>query len=115
MVERAVELAKVYSPHSLVVETNQGLDLLIPEFEQQLKDKKLLIPLEGVEHYRDSKITRIRRLGVYLARGRIRVKNTTGGLMLLDQMREFPHGSHDDAPDALELGIRRLELLTAGK
>jgi predicted phage terminase large subunit-like protein len=115
MVERAVGLAMLYRPHCLVVETNQGLDLLIPEFKKFADARDLLVPLEGVEHYRDSKLARIRRLGVYLSRGQIRVRSTAGGRMLVEQMREFPKGTHDDAPDALELGIRRLELFTTGK
>lgn len=112
MVMRAVELARVYRPHSVVVETNQGLDLLIPEFERFMRTSKLLIPLENVEHYSESKVARIRRLGSYLSRGQIRVRNSAGGRMLVDQLRDFPNGDHDDAPDAVELGIRRLELLT---
>jgi hypothetical protein len=31
---------------------------------------------------------------------------------LVDQLRDFPNSAHDDGPDALELAIRRLELLT---
>jgi predicted phage terminase large subunit-like protein len=115
MVVRAVELARVHRPHSLVVETNQGLDLLIPEFERSALACKLLIPLENVEHHGESKVARIRRLGSYLSRGQIRVRNSSGGRLLVDQLRDFPNGDHDDAPDALELGIRRLELLTMGR
>jgi hypothetical protein len=43
------------------------------------------------------------------------VRKTTGGQLLVDQLRDFPNGDHDDAPDALEIGVRRLELLTTGK
>lgn len=115
MVKRAVQLAKLYRPQKMVVETNQGLDLLIPEFERYMKEEKVIFPVENVEHYQDSKIARIRRLGVYLSRGQIRIRETKGGRMLLDQLRDFPKGTHDDAPDAVELGIRRLEMLTMGK
>ncbi len=115
MVRRAVRIARQYKADKLVVETNQGLDLLIPEFERFMSEEKVRFPVENVEHYRDSKIARIRRLGVYLARGQIRVRDTKGGRMLLEQLREFPLGTHDDAPDAVELGIRRLEILTMGK
>jgi predicted phage terminase large subunit-like protein len=115
MVARSVELARQYRPRCLAVETNQGLDLLIPEFERCAGFKKLLIPLENVEHYSQSKLARIRRLGSYLSRGQLRVRKTTGGQLLVDQLRDFPNGDHDDAPDALEIGVRRLELLTTGK
>jgi predicted phage terminase large subunit-like protein len=115
MIERAVGLARQYQPHCLAVETNQGLNLLIPEFERCARAQKLLVPLQSVEHYGESKVARIRRLGTYLSRGQIRVRNTAGGRMLVDQLRDFPRGDHDDAADALEIGIRRIELLTAGK
>jgi predicted phage terminase large subunit-like protein len=114
MVARAVELARHYRPHSLAVETNQGLDLLIPEFERFMAAARLTVPLQSVQHYSTSKVARIRRLGPYLSRGQIRVRNTAGGRILLDQLRDFPNGAHDDAPDALEIGVRRLELLTSG-
>ena len=115
MVARAIDLVRQYRPHSVVVETNQGLNLLLPEFDRFAEMKKLLVPLEGVEHYRESKVARIRRLGSYLSRGQIHVRTTAGGRMLVDQLRDFPNGDHDDAPDALEVGIRRIELLTCGK
>ena len=114
MAARSVELAQLYKPHALVVETNQGLDLLMPEFERLAKLKNLVAPLHNVEHHTISKFARIRRLGVYLAHGRIRIRNTSGGRMLVAQLRDFPYGDHDDAPDALEIGVRRLELLTSG-
>lgn len=114
MVARAVELARQYRPHCLAVETNQGLDLLIPEFERFMAAAKLTVPLQSVQHYSTSKVARIRRLGPYLSRGQIRVRTSAGGRILLDQLRDFPNGAHDDAPDALEIGVRRLELLTNG-
>lgn len=113
MVARSVELARIHRPHCVAVETNQGLDLLIPEFQRQAQLRKLLVPLQDVLQV-ESKAFRIRRLDSYLSRHQIRVRNTPGGRILVEQLREFPLGDHDDAPDALELGIRRLELLAAG-
>lgn len=110
MMDRAVQLAKKRNAATLVVETNQGLNLLIPEFERFARAAHLSSSLQGVEHYAVSKVARIRRLGTYLARGQIRVLNSTGGRLLVDQLREFPNGGHDDAPDALEIGIRALEV-----
>lgn len=115
MVKRAVDLAKQYRPDVLAVETNQSLDLLIPEFDRYLHEAKLLVPLQNVDHYRDSKVSRIRRLGPYLARTQLRIRQSPGGDLLVNQLRDFPLGDHDDAPDAVEIGVRRLELLSGGK
>jgi hypothetical protein len=105
MVSRAVDLAKQY----------QGLDLLAPEFHRYLEAAKLLVPVQTVEHHGASKVSRIRRLGPYLARGQLRIRHSPGGNLLVTQLRDFPLGAHDDAPDAVELAIRRLELLSGGK
>jgi hypothetical protein len=36
------------------------------------------------------------------------VKASPGGDLLVQQMREFPGGEHDDAPDAAEMMLRML-------
>ena len=53
-----------------------------------------------------NKQVRIRRLGPYLARQEIRFRSTKGTRLLVDQLREFPEGQHDDGPDALEMALR---------
>ena len=59
-----------------------------------------------------NKAVRVRRLGIYLGRSRIRFRATPGTRMLVEQLREFPLGDFDDGPDALELAIGRLERMT---
>jgi hypothetical protein len=54
-------------------------------------------------------VVRVRRLGVYFGRRQVRFRNTPGTRLLVDQLRDFPNGDHDDGPDALELGVRTLE------
>lgn len=114
MVARALNLCERDRPHALVIEVNQGLDLLIPEFERQAQARGLVCPLQGIENYSVGK-QRIERLGSYFARKQIRIRNTVGGRMLVDQLRDFPNGDHDDGPDALELAVRFLELMTGGQ
>ncbi len=113
MVSRAIDLARAFMPlDSLVVEDNQGLGLLMPEFRRQLGDQ--VLPLEAVLQTQN-KVVRVRRLGSYLAQRRVRFRATPGTRLLVDQLRDFPNADHDDGPDALELAVRRLELLTAGR
>jgi predicted phage terminase large subunit-like protein len=64
---------------------------------------------------RVNKEVRIRRLGPYLAARRMRFKaGTSGTRLLVEQLREFPAGDHDDGPDALEMAIRLAGELFAG-
>lgn len=54
------------------------------------------------------KLQRIQRLGAYFARQQLRIKDDMHGRTLLSQLRDFPHGRHDDGPDALEMALRFL-------
>jgi hypothetical protein len=50
---------------------------------------------------------RIRRLTPLLSQGCLRFKaGSEGAKLLVDQLRDFPCGEHDDAPDALEVAFR---------
>jgi len=51
---------------------------------------------------------RIARLGYWLRRHRIKIKNNASGQLMLKQMKDFPNGDHDDSVDALEMSIRLL-------
>jgi len=114
MVARAIDFATITGfgkLDSLVVEENGTLGMITPEFERQLAERGVLLPLESVIQS-VNKIVRVRRLGIYFARNRIRFRNTPHTRLLVDQLRDFPGGTHDDAPDALELAVRRLEIMT---
>ena len=41
----------------------------------------------------------------------LRVRNTPGGRLLVDQWRDVPGGEFDDGPDGVGSLLRRLELL----
>ena len=60
---------------------------------------------------RVSKVVRIRRLGSYLTSRKLHFLNTPHNRLLIEQMRHFPVGDHDDGPDALEMAIRLLNQL----
>lgn len=56
-------------------------------------------------HNQVAKPLRIRRLGPALAQRRIRFNaGSWGARELVNQLRDFPIGDHDDGPDALEWG-----------
>ena len=55
-----------------------------------------------------NKELRIGRLGLWLRLHRIKIRRNKSGELLLEQLKAFPNGKHDDGPDAMEMAIRLL-------
>ena len=105
MVALGIDLYRKYQPTIFGVESNQCQELICDEFERQSID---------VYRIRNTlnKTARIRRLDSYLAQRRLRFCSSSKSCRLLvEQLRSFPLGSHDDGPDALEMALRMLEKL----
>ena len=65
---------------------------------------------------RTNKQVRIRRLSPYLSSGRLRFKSGSPDTRLLvEQLKEFPVGDHDDGPDAAEMAVRLAAELLCGR
>ncbi len=106
MVETAIELARVFRPDGFAVETNQFQELLAGELQRVAKERNVGIPAYYIDN-RVPKVVRIRRLTSLLAMGAFRFKaDSPGARLLVRQLRDFPHGEHDDGPDALEMAFR---------
>lgn len=115
MVERFVEIARENLPHVAVVEDVQFQELLLPEIEEVARREELLVPVEGISTGGINKVARIRRLGPYISRRRIKFRRRSSGASLVrTQTMDFPAGDHDDGPDAMEMAIRKAEQLLAG-
>jgi predicted phage terminase large subunit-like protein len=115
MVAAGVALCRRFRPDAFGIEANQYQDLLRGEFEAefQRQHRRAIEPL-GVHNYA-SKLVRIRRLGPYLSQRRLRFHARSPSTQLLvNQLRDFPQGSHDDGPDALEMAIRLAETMLGG-
>jgi predicted phage terminase large subunit-like protein len=103
LVAKGVELYRKYQPNIFCVEANQFQELLCDEFERQLVR---VYPLEN----KLNKTIRIRRLEPYLSSRRLRFcASSPSCRLLVEQLRSFPVGSHDDGPDALEMALRMVE------
>jgi predicted phage terminase large subunit-like protein len=104
-----------FQPDVFGVEANQFQELLGTEFESEFRRQGVLAPRPRLIDNRVNKLVRIRRLGPYLAARRLKLKaNSPGTQLLVDQLRDFPAGDHDDGPDALEMAVRLAEELAAG-
>jgi predicted phage terminase large subunit-like protein len=88
------------------VEVNQFQQLLADELNRVSRERNILLPLYTLDN-RVKKLVRIRRLTPWLAQKRLRFKGgSPGARLLVEQLRDFPNGDHDDGPDALEMAIR---------
>jgi len=112
IVEDGIEHCRNFRPQSLGIESEAWQDLLGPMFEPKLVDLGMFgIDIHEIYSGGVSKENRIRRLDPWLRNGAIHVRNTPGGKLLVQQLREFPMAAHDDGPDALEMAVRWAESL----
>ena len=110
MVADSVTWYERFRPDAMGVEANQWQQLLSGEFISEFRRRGLLgaSPCE-IQNY-TNKVMRIRRLGPYLSQRRMRFKRgCTSTQLLVDQLHDFPIGTHDDGPDALEMALRLAE------
>lgn len=104
MCERWGQTMATFKPDSASVEINQYNQLLADELSKHTPPHIPIVPVENLV----SKAVRIRRLGPFLSQKKIRFRRTQQTRMLVEQLREFPNGTHDDGPDALEMALRLL-------
>lgn len=111
-----VEVAKVFQPDGIAVETNQFQELLLIPLQSAARDSGVELATYKVVNT-VNKLVRIRQLGTPLTERRFRfMRRSPGTQLLVDQMRDFPHSDHDDGPDALHLARRlAVELSSPGK
>ncbi|MGD9648486.1 MAG: phage terminase large subunit [Pirellulales bacterium] len=107
LVATAVELYRRFQPDLLGIEANQFQELLGDLLLGEFRRRGLAHVPPMLVHNHVNKRVRIRRLGPLLAGKRLRFKRDSPTTRLLvDQLRQFPCGDHDDGPDALEMAIR---------
>ena len=109
-----LELYRKFNPQAVIIETNGFQELVARAFLRVSQGRQLSLPLY-TKCNTEPKTTRIRALGPYLAQKRLRVKNTPGGRLLVQQLRDFPMAEFDDGPDALKLGEEMANALITGK
>ncbi len=107
LVQACANWMERHRPTAFGIEANQFQELLGVLLTQELRRRgDLSAALWSLEN-RVNKLARIRRLGPLLAQGRLRfLRGSTGTRRLVEQLREFPWGDHDDGPDALEMAVR---------
>ena len=110
MVADGAALCERFRPAAFGVEANQYQELLCDELAAEFARQGMFHVVPSAIHNHVNKLVRIRRLGPYLSRHRLRfLSRSPSTRLLVDQMRDFPAGAHDDGPDALEMALRLAE------
>jgi predicted phage terminase large subunit-like protein len=116
MVADGVALCARFRPTVFGVEANQFQELLCGEFAREFERQGMTGVVPAAIHNHVSKHMRIRRLGPYLSQRRLRfLARSAATKLLVDQLRDFPAGAHDDGPDALEMAVRLAEEMLYGR
>jgi predicted phage terminase large subunit-like protein len=116
MVADGVALCQRFRPTAFGVEANQFQELLCAEFAAEFARQGIAYIVPSAIHNHASKLVRIRRLGPYLSQRRLRfLSRSASTRLLVDQLRDFPAGAHDDGPDALEMALRLAEDVWHGR
>jgi predicted phage terminase large subunit-like protein len=110
IVADGVALCGRFRPMSFGVEANQFQELLCGEFAAEFARQGVGHVVPAAIHNQAAKLVRIRRLGPFLSQRRLRFHaGSASTRLLVDQLRDFPAGAHDDGPDALEMALRLAE------
>lgn len=114
LVRDGIDLWRDWMPHTFGVETNQFQGALPELFSLTCRQEGLTIATRSINNSENKEI-RIRRLEPWLCNRKIRIRRSPGGLLLVDQLRQFPGGLHDDGPDALEMFVHLILMLQRRK
>jgi predicted phage terminase large subunit-like protein len=99
-----------HQANMLGVEANQFQDLLADDFLAEFARQGIHWCSLCKLHNTVPKNVRIRRIGPWLSRRAMRfLRGCASTELLVNQLRDFPLGSHDDGPDALEMALRLVE------
>lgn len=116
MVADGVACCARFRPLVFGVEANQYQELLAGEIEAEFARQQVVGVAPAAIHNHVNKQVRIRRLGPYLSQRRLRfLAGSASTKLLVEQLRDFPAGAHDDGPDALEMALRLAEEIWLGR
>jgi predicted phage terminase large subunit-like protein len=115
MITDFCRISKRLGAEGCAIETNQYQELLLPDIEAEVEKQGFVLPLYQMNNLVNKRV-RIRRIEPYLAQRRLRFRRgSPGAVLLVNQLKDFPIGDHDDGPDALEMAIRLGYYLTSGQ
>lgn len=108
-----ISFCKIYRSHmeKFVIESNLFPELLVKYVRERAYEEAVEPPLKETRNTKNKEL-RIAGMETYITQGIIQFCKSHQ--VLLDQLRYFPRGDHDDGPDALEMALREAELNQTG-
>jgi len=100
LIETLLDYRRLRDFRMLGVESNNFQELVIRALEQRAAERGISCPIKGIDNRKD-KISRIQALQPYIKSGKLQFHHKQRAL--LEQLKYFPKGQHDDGPDALEM------------
>jgi predicted phage terminase large subunit-like protein len=101
-IERILQYARQYRFTDFAIEGNQFQQLMVDNLRRRAQAARVAMPITNLKN-RAAKRTRIAALEPEIAQGRlIFARQHT---LLMEQLRSFPLGKHDDGPDAVEMAL----------
>ncbi|MBX3388631.1 MAG: phage terminase large subunit [Phycisphaeraceae bacterium] len=102
-IARIIDRAKLYRYGYFHVEANGFQQLLVEQLKARARESGTSLPVTSVTNSTDKR-ARIMALEPLISQGHLMFSRRQ--LLLIEQLRQFPLGAHDDGPDALEMAVR---------
>lgn len=108
LVQAIINYCKIrHHMDTFVIEANLFPELLLKTVREQAYKENVIAPFKEIRNTKNKEL-RIFGMETYITTGTILFSRSQG--VLLDQLKYFPRGDHDDGPDALEMALREAEL-----
>lgn len=117
LIEEGLRIGRLCGNPPMVFEVNGFQELLAGDFARLCVQRGVFPRVWGIVN-NVPKPVRIRRWGPFLAQRRVKIRNSPGADLLVNQLRAFGPNDptlHDDGPDSGEMAIRIAEYLLYGR
>jgi len=102
ILDKVIEYARIYKFREFAVESNQFQELLVEQLKDRAASAGISLRIKPVKNTMH-KQQRIESMEPLVSQGRLRF--SIRHQLLLEQLRHFPLGAHDDGPDALQMAV----------
>jgi len=103
-IERIIHLAQTFRYWMFQFEANQFQQVMADQLRTRALIAGVQVPVRSITNT-NNKQARIEGLEPLIASGKLRFSRRHK--LLLEQLRQFPLGAHDDGPDALEMAVTK--------
>lgn len=108
LVQAIINFCKIRRPmDKFVIEANLFPELLLKTVQERAYKENVVAPFKEIRNTKNKEL-RIFGMETYITTGTILFSRKD--TVLLDQLKYFPRGDHDDGPDALEMALREAEV-----